>query len=86
MSAGILLILGMILIFGGIMWDASIGYAWQDLNNSTQNGTAQHTAVAAGQIFGYGFGLLIVALGVLLMVGAVLLIVYKGVQGIGGGR
>lgn len=83
-SAGILIILGIILTIGGIMWDASIGMAWQDLNNSTEEGTGQHAAVAAGQIFGYGMGMLIAALGVILIAGAVLVVVFGGIRGLGG--
>jgi hypothetical protein len=83
-SAGVLIILGIILTIGGIMWDSSIGMAWQDLNNSTTEGTTQHAAVSAGQIFGYGMGMLIAALGVILIAGAVLMVVFSGVRGIGG--
>lgn len=82
-SAGILIILGVIMVFAGLMWDASVGYAWQDLNNSTTPGTGQHAAVAAGTIFSGGYGLFISALGVVMMVGAVLLIAMGGMKNLG---
>lgn len=70
MGVGVLLIIGLLMVFGGLMWDASVGMAWQDLANNTTEGTTQHAAVSAGQIFGYGYGMILVMIGVLVMVGA----------------
>jgi hypothetical protein len=81
-SAGVLIIMGLMCVFGGIMWDSSVGYAWQDLNNNTTAGTTEHAATSSGQIFGYGFGMFITIFGVLLMVGAVLVLI----AGASGGR
>jgi phage-related minor tail protein len=80
---GILIIMGFILIFIGLMWDAGIGMAWNDLNNSTQANTTQHAATSAGQIFSSGFGIIISIIGVLLLVGAVIMIIMSATK-IGG--
>lgn len=81
---GIALLMGLMCVIGGIMWDASLGMAWQDLNNSTTAGTTQHAATSAGQLFGSGFGLALVAIGVLLMVGSIIMLFTVGSRRMGG--
>jgi hypothetical protein len=73
-SAGVLLILAFICMFGGMMWDASVGSSWDDLNNTTTDGTIGRSATQAGVLFGYGFGMILIAIGLLLAIGAVLVI------------
>jgi hypothetical protein len=50
----------------------------------TDVNSTEHAAVAAGQIYAWGYGTMIAALGVLCIVGSVLLIVFEFAGGIGG--
>lgn len=85
MGAGALLIVGIFLVLGGMMWDAGPGQAWQDMNNSiTNNNSTQSAAVKIGQVESYGFGMLLAALGVVFMIGSVLLIVFDATKKLGG--
>jgi hypothetical protein len=86
-GAATLIINGLFLVFGGLMWDAGPGTAWNDMNNSiTDVNSTAHAAVSAGQIEAWGFGTLIAALGILCIVGSVLMLVIEFGAGIGGGR
>ena len=80
---GVLIIIGIMLILVGIMWDGSIGMSYQDLNNSTTANTTAHAETSAGQLFSSGFGMLLVAFGVLSMIGAILMVVFNNTK-IGG--
>jgi hypothetical protein len=49
--------------------------AYQDLNNSTQINSTAHAATSAGQLFASGYGLILVVIGVLFMIGAILTVI-----------
>jgi hypothetical protein len=84
---GALMLLGFIMIIGALMWDSSIGMAWEDLNNSTTAGTTQHAATSSGRLFGTGFGALIAIFGIVLMIGSVIALMFDASHTIGrGGR
>lgn len=84
-GAATLIIIGLFLVFGGLMWDAGPGAAWNDMNNTiTDSNSTSHAAVSAGQIYAWGYGTMIAALGVLCIVGSVLLLVFEFAGGIGG--
>ena len=86
-GAASLIILGIFLVFAGLMWDAGPGSAWNDMNNSvTDINSTEHAAVSAGQVYAWGIGTFIAALGVCCIVGSVILIVFEFATGIGGSR
>lgn len=82
MGFGLMLMLGLACLIGAMMWDGGVNSAWQDLNQSTTVNTTSHAAAQAGQIFGGGFGIALAAIGILLVVGAIIMLV----RDISGGR
>jgi uncharacterized membrane protein YkgB len=80
-GAGVLLIMGFILVLGALMWDASVGAAWIELDNTSTTSNTDQAAANAGRMFSGGFGFVIVIVGVLLMVFAVISLIMSAVGG-----
>jgi len=80
----VLIIIGFILVFGGLMWSASVQSSWMSLNSTASN-QIQNGATQAGLIYSAGAGYFIIILGIICFLGAFLLII-TGVGGSIGGR
>jgi hypothetical protein len=74
LSFGILLMMGVICLIGAMMWSTSVTPAWQDINETT-NGTSANVASQTGLISAGSFGIALAAMGILLTVGAIIVLI-----------
>jgi hypothetical protein len=79
----VLLLMGFFCLIAAMMWDSGVNSAWIDINNSTEPTGHTQAATQSGLIFGGGFGIALAGIGILLVVGAIIMLI-RDISGSGG--